>query len=118
MHEQPRHVRVAAPYVSSVTDPVRFSEGEPVGVGRRDQQWTSYVWGTDEAGRSGWVPDAYLKKTGPDEAVALRDYDATELTVARGEQLEVLDEEGGWLLCRPAAGLTGWVPSDHLEARA
>lgn len=118
MHDQPRHVRVAAPYVSAAPDPVRFREGEVVNVGRHDRVWTSYVWGADQAGHAGWVPDDYLEMTAPSEAVALRDYDATELTVARGEQLEVLDEVGGWLLCRTAAGLAGWVPSDHLESQA
>jgi hypothetical protein len=109
------HVRVTTTYVSSVTDPVRFAVGETLACGHRDQLWTSYVWCTDEAGRAGWVPDSYFSETGPHEATALRDYDATELTVARGEHLEVLDEAGGWLLCRSAAGMVGWVPSDHVE---
>ena len=116
MIEPSSHVRVVTSYVSSAPEPVRFKEGEDVVVGRHDQQWTSYVWGTDQAGRAGWVPDDYLQLTGPAEAVALRDYDATELTVAQGELLEVLDEAGGWLLCRTAAGFTGWVPADHVEA--
>ena len=118
MDETPRRVRIVATYVSSSTDPVRFHTGEVVGVGRRDQQWTSYVWGTDQAGRAGWVPDMYLEMTGPHEAVALRDYDATELTVGHGEHLEVLEEAGGWLRCRTAAGVTGWVPADHTQELA
>lgn len=116
MTEPPHHVRVVTSYLSSAPEPVRFRTGEAVVVGRHDQQWTSYVWGTDQAGRAGWVPEEYLRMTGPAEAVALRDYDATELTVAQGERLEVLDEAGGWLFCRTVAGLTGWVPSDHVEA--
>ncbi len=116
MNEPPHSVRVVASYVSSAPEPVRFREGEAVCVGRHDQQWTSYVWGADQAGRAGWVPEEYLQTSGPAEAIALRDYDATELTVARGERLEVLDEAGGWLLCRTAAGLTGWVPSNHVES--
>ncbi len=114
----PRHVRVTATYVSSTTDPVRFRAGEVVAVGRRDQQWTSYVWGTDQAGRAGWVPEEYLETTAAGEAVALRDYDATELTVGHGEHLDVLDEAGGWLLCRTDAGIVGWVPADHTQALA
>ena len=50
------------------------------------------------------------------EAVALRDYDGTELTVAKGEMLERLDDEGGWLLCRTSPGRIGWLPRDVVEA--
>jgi hypothetical protein len=116
MSNTPHHVRVTAPYVSAVPSPVHFSPGEVIGVGRRDQQWTSYVWGSDQEGHAGWVPEEYLQMTGPCEAVALRDYDATELTVSRGEHLDVLDEAGGWLLCRSTRGMVGWVPSNHVEA--
>jgi len=116
MDQRSSHMRVTTAYVSAVTDPVRFHMGETVSVGRRDQQWTAYVWGTDQRGRAGWVPEEYLQMTGPHEATALRDYDATELTVGHGERLEVVEESGGWLRCRTAAGLVGWVPSDHLEA--
>lgn len=111
----PRKVRVIEPHITSDPNPVRFRAGDVLGVGHRDQQWTSYVWCTDQAGRAGWVPDSYFRLTGPHEAVALRDYDATELTVARGDVLDVLDEAGGWYLCRSALGVSGWVPGDVVE---
>jgi len=111
----PKRVRVIEPHITSDPNPVRFRAGDVLGVGHRDQQWTSYVWCTDQAGRAGWVPDSYFRMTGPHEAVALRDYDATELTVARGDVLDVLDEAGGWYLCRSALGVSGWVPGDVVE---
>lgn len=111
----PTRVRVTLPHVTSDPNPVRFKTGEVIGVGHHDQQWRSYVWCTDQHGHAGWVPDFYLEMTGPREARALRDYDATELTVARGEVLDALDEAGGWLQCRNAAGLVGWIPADNVE---
>lgn len=115
--ELPQKLRVIEPHITSDPDPVRFSPGDVLGVGHRDRQWLAYVWGTDQAGRAGWVPEAYLKMTGDHEAVALRAYDATELTVAAGEVLDVLDETGGWYLCRAASGLSGWVPDTVVEPR-
>lgn len=115
MEPVPKRVRVKEPHITNIPDPVRFVTGETLGVGHRDQVWTSYVWCTDQAGRAGWVPDSYFEMTGPHEARALRDYDATELTVLRGEVLDVLEEAGGWLHCRTSAGLVGWVPSDKVE---
>jgi hypothetical protein len=115
MSELPQRVRVVEPHVTSDPNPVRFRTGDTLGVGHHDQVWKDYVWATDQAGRSGWVPDQYLEMTGNNRAVALRDYDATELTVGRKEILEVLDEVGGWYLCRTASGISGWVPDSSVE---
>ena len=114
--ELPQRVRVVESHVTSDPNPVRFRDGDTVGVGHHDQIWKHYVWGTDQAGRSGWVPDAYLEIAGNGEtAVALRDYDSTELTVGRKQVLEVLDEVGGWYLCRTESGMSGWVPGTSVE---
>lgn len=112
----PRRVRVVEPHVTNDPDPIRFREGDTLGVGHHDQVWTDYVWGTDQAGRSGWVPDEYLE-VAPDgqTATALRNYDSTELTVGRNQLLDVLDEVGGWYFCRTETGGSGWVPSTSVE---
>ncbi len=115
MDQSRQLVRVFSSHVTSDPRPVRFRAGDILNVGHRDKQWTAYVWCTDQEGHAGWVPDFYLEMTSEHEATALRDYDATELTVARGEVLEVLEEAGGWLRCRNASGLEGWVPANHVE---
>jgi dipeptidyl aminopeptidase/acylaminoacyl peptidase len=63
------------------------------------------------------MPRAYQGKIAPDgrQATAMRDYDSTELSVGRKEVLEVLDELGGWYLCRTQSGMSGWVPSTSVE---
>jgi hypothetical protein len=40
----------------------------------------------------------------------IREYNATELTVNRGDYLRPILTESGWLLAVSAAGVTGWVP--------
>jgi len=115
MGELPQRVRMTRPHVTSDADPVRFRTGDTLGVGHHDQQWTAYVWCTDSAGRAGWVPDEYLEMIGPHDAVALCDYDSTELTAGTGEELDVLDEVGGWYLCRSSGGISGWIPGDAVE---
>ncbi len=112
----PRRVRVVESHVTSDPNPIRFREGDTLGVGHRDQVFTHYIWGTDEAGRSGWVPESYLRIAPDGEtAVALRDYDSTELSVGRKQFLDVLDEVGGWYLCRTDGGMSGWVPGTSVE---
>jgi hypothetical protein len=112
----PQRVRVVEAHVTSDPNPIRFRAGDTLGVGHHDQVWKDYVWGTDQAGRSGWVPVDFLE-IGPDgsSATALRDYDSTELTVGRKQVLDVLDEVGGWYLCRAESGVSGWVPSTSVE---
>ncbi|MCX6363081.1 MAG: SH3 domain-containing protein [Actinobacteria bacterium] len=116
MAEVSQRVRVMQPHITSAPDPVRFVTGEALSIGHHDQQWRSYVWCTDQSGRAGWVPDFYLEMTGAHEATALRDYDATELTVGSGKLLDVLEEVGGWLRCRTSSGNEGWVPGDNVES--
>jgi hypothetical protein len=111
MAETPSRVRVVESHVTSSEDTVHFHTGDVLGVGHHDQQWTSYVWCMDQHGHAGWVPDFYIEMTGEHEATALRDYDATELTVGRGEELDVLEEAGGWLRCRTGSGTEGWIPA-------
>ena len=118
MIDPPTRVRVIESHVTSYPSPVRFRAGDALNIGHRDQQWTSYVWCTDMDGHAGWVPDTYIEMTGLHEATATRDYDATELTVGRGEVLDVLDEAGGWLLCRTGAQRVGWVPAANTEPTA
>ena len=113
--ELPQRVRVIQSHVTSDPNPVRFRAGDTLGVGHHDQVWKRYVWATDQAGRSGWVPDEYVQIGGDGhQATALRDYDSTELTVGRKEILDVLDEVGGWYLCRTQSGMSGWVPSTSI----
>jgi SH3-like domain-containing protein len=115
MAEIARRVRVMRSHITSDPDPVRFVTGDVLSIGHHDQQWRSYVWCTDQSGHAGWVPDSRLQMTDTHEAIALRDYDATELTVAKGELLDVLEEAGGWLRCRTSRGHEGWVPGDSTE---
>ncbi len=112
----PHKVRVVESHVTSDLNPIRFRTDDKLTVGHHDQIWRGYIWGTDQAGHSGWVPEEYLQiEAAEGTALALRDYDSTELTVGRKEILDVLDEASGWYLCRTNAGTTGWVPKTSLE---
>ena len=115
MDENSRKVRVAVSRVRDHIETVRFNKDDVLAVGHRNQQFPAYVWVATEHGLHGWAPDAYLEMTGHNEAVALRDYDAGQLTVVAGETLDLLEELGGWLRCRNASGVTGWVRAADVE---
>ena len=118
MDEFPAQVRVTQSRVSDHTRDIRFAAGDALVVGHRNRVYPEFVWCTDERGNGGWAPEAYLESTGPGTTVALRDYDASHLTVSEGETLVALEQVGAWVLCRNDAGAQGWVRSDAVEPLA
>jgi hypothetical protein len=110
-----RRARASRAFLTSDTNPLKLKAGDAIAIGHRDGVWSSYVWGSDGRGHAAWVPEEFVERRGEREAVLLRDYDSSELTVVRGDEFEVLDEAGGWCLCRARSGATGWVPEDVLE---
>jgi uncharacterized protein YgiM (DUF1202 family) len=87
--------------------------GEEVTVGHEDTQYPGWIWCTDLRGKSGWVPKSILEFSFDGKAARpFEDYDATELTVARGDMVTVLREESGWLWCENAQEKRGWIPKE------
>jgi uncharacterized protein YgiM (DUF1202 family) len=106
--------RVIAPHRSEFTDPLVFRAGEPLRVTDKETEWQGWVWCTSRAGKSGWAPEAYVRRDG-DAGLALVDYDATELSVDVGQELLLNTQESGWIWCTDQAGQGGWVPADKVE---
>ena len=89
-----------------------------------------WVWALDPEGRGGWVPLAWLDRSGTPWRLT-RDFDALELTVAEGEVVALHYAESGFVLVTKAAGEgqgetggatggetggeTGWLPDGVLE---
>jgi hypothetical protein len=105
--------RVARAYNPAYPDPFVLKMNDLVRVGDEESRWPGWLWCTDEDGRSGWVPESYLQIQ-RDIARVLCDYDARELTVTMGQELEIVGEESGWLLCRTCQGEIGWIPRDNV----
>jgi uncharacterized protein YgiM (DUF1202 family) len=108
--------RVRAGYTAQYEDPIRFKTGEEVEVSDKTDNWGghTWVWCSNQAGKTGWVPEGYVDTLG-EKGVARVDYDAAELSVEAGEEVLVVDETHGWLLCRRVSGQEGWVPADNVQ---
>ena len=118
MDNEARKVRVTESRPRDHVVTIHISPGDVVGVGHRNQQYPEFLWCASEDGHQGWVAESYLEMTSEKEAVALKEYDAAQLTVVEGEVLDALDEQGAFVLCRNAAGAQGWVPARLLEDAA
>jgi hypothetical protein len=112
--DQPSRGRVIAPHRSEFADPLVFRAGEELHITDKETEWAGWVWCTNQAGRSGWTPEAYVRREG-DTGLGLVDYDATELSVDVGQELLMGVQESGWIWCTDQTGQSGWVPVDNVE---
>ncbi len=107
--------RVIVDYDPVYTDPIAGRAGEQVTVDEKHQtDVAGWVWGTNAAGRVGWVPEAYLDRQGATAQLRC-DYDAVELAIRVGDRLTVQKTESGFYWVTHADGRQGWVPATHVE---
>ncbi len=111
-----RQMRAQAPRGHEVPDrpPLILSKGESVTVGDRDTTWPAFVFVVSSHGE-GWIPSRNLSADSGTAVVEVG-YDTTELALAAGEEVSVLerDDVSGWWWCRTEGGSVGWVPVEAL----
>jgi hypothetical protein len=110
----PKRLRVNRAYRQSCDRPLQAAAGERLSYERRASEWPGWLWCTDAAGRSSWVPEAWVSLEA-NRCVLQRDYSAVELDVEPGELLRVELTESGWAWVTRRTGSRGWVPLDHTE---
>ncbi|MFX1375161.1 MAG: SH3 domain-containing protein [Promethearchaeota archaeon] len=109
-----KYCKVIAEYRSPFPDPVKLQEHERVQIIKKESEWPGWVWCISKNGKEGWVPKSYLEIHGK-SAILLQDYDATELTVAVGEELIIENQESGWIWGSNKEGKKGWVPLKNVK---
>jgi hypothetical protein len=109
-------LRVTADYQAPFPNPIRVKTGDVISLDRTvETDIPGWVWGTDRAGVSGWVPESYIEPQG-ENGVMRCDYDAIELTIHVGDILTFHKAESGFYWVSDQAGRQGWVPASHVEA--
>ena len=101
--------KIIKSYTTRFTNPIILKMGEHVKVRKRDGEWIGWIWCVTEDGNEGWAPEIILK-IDQSEAVVVSDYNATELSVVVGEELEMFHRESGWVWCHRSNGDEGWIP--------
>lgn len=92
-------------------NPLSLIQGQVVSMGPPDPGWSGWVWVTAEDGRGSHVPEDICQQAGAGAAVILRDFQARDLSVHGGDEVESLDEVDGWHWCRREDGTEGWLPA-------
>jgi len=104
---------VVSSRASDYPDPLRLRAGDKVAIGEKKSPWPGWTWITASGGKSGWIPETFIRRSASVGTV-LRDYDATELDVQKGEELVIHEEAAGWYWCLNKAGRRGWVPIENV----
>ncbi len=104
--------RVVQAYERAYPDPIAVAAREPLTVGEEDSEYPGWIWCTNCAGKSGWVPLDCVDRSA---AQAIYDYSALELSAGEGEELAVESVKNGWAFATNSAGETGWIPIANLE---
>lgn len=114
-----RSARVSENYSVIYTNPIKVKAGERVTIEKweTNPEWLGWAFCVDPRGVKGWVSEKYLAVSGTSASV-LRDYDATELGVAAGEEIKIHREEFGWAWVENANGEQGWIPLKILSLPA
>lgn len=108
--------KVIKAYQRMYDDPIKLVSGDKVRITKRDL-WNDqhvWIWCIHVGGKEGWVPDSFIDVEG-ENATALQDYDAIELTVAEGEHVTIVEETHGWYWVKNSQEQCGWVPIENVE---
>lgn len=101
-------------YVRPYEDPIVVSRGDKVKpIEKIETDFIGWTWCVADDGRAGWTPENWCNVTS-EFWLLKRDFSALELTVSRGDLVELLFSESGFVFCRTKSGLEGWLPDAAL----
>jgi hypothetical protein len=106
-------VRIIKDYTSEFSNPLKLKKDDKVQIDHTRNEYPGWKYCKTNKGQ-GWIAASYLEILG-DEGTLNHDYDATELTVKKGQLLEMIYEESGWLWCKTEENKFGWCPKIHTE---
>ena len=112
----PVYYIITAQHKSSYPDPIQFSPGGRLVLGKQDDEYPGWIWVTTPSGNQGWAPESIIRCESETGGVALEEYTARELNTVVGERLRCTRELAGWLWVENDKGRWGWIPGKTARA--
>jgi uncharacterized protein YgiM (DUF1202 family) len=109
-----KYCKVITEYISAFPEPLLIKKGESLRIENKKSEWPGWVWCINNDGNEGWIPKSYLKLKGK-QYIVIKDYDATELTVSKGQELLIEKEESGWIWVSDKKDNQGWIPLENVK---
>ena len=117
MDNDPEKYIVIKEYISPYPKSIFFFAGEHIKVGKKsddDPNWKGWIWCEGENSNKAWVPEQFIENKGK-EGVLRQDYDALELSVFLGEEVNIYELVNGFGMGEKTDGTKGWIPLQNLE---
>lgn len=108
-------LRVVSSHKRSYEKAIAFCRGDVVEVVREDLEQPGWFWCVGPGGSEGWVYAQEFLSGLQGRVEGTRDFDAMELSVEPGDEVEGAELVGGWWLCQAPDNRSGWVPAACLE---
>jgi len=106
-------VRVIKPWTASYAPALAVRRGEPLALKGTDPDNSRWRWAKNAEGLGGWLPMDLIEGDHITE-----DFNSSELTIAAGGRVRILQTRAGWCLCCSQTGRHGWLPADCLAAQS
>ncbi len=112
-----KKVKVIKSHHSDVLIPFQVENGEIVSGKEKPTQWEGWLYCRSKDGIYGWAPKAYVSpvKDSIEKYQFVRAYNSYEITISKGEFVEVKEIESGWAVIEDKNGKIGWIPLDNLD---
>ena len=112
-----KSARVIKSHNSEYPDVMIFNKGECIHGEAKESPWKGWLWCSNNEKIYRWVPKSYIKLVddNTNSYIFLKDYNAKELSVAKGEEIMVFYEESEWVWVRNHKGEEGWVPLENIK---
>jgi hypothetical protein len=102
-------------YDRPYADPIAVRAGDCVTPDfARKTDLVGWIWCRGDDGREGWTPAQWIDRSRKPWRM-LRDFNALELTLRKGDRLALMYVESGFVMTRAADGREGWAPQGALR---
>jgi hypothetical protein len=101
---------ITKPHSSSFETTPSAGPGEVVTFFHPDPGNPAWFFGRDPRGIDGYFPASWFRiDENRNQATASRSYDASELSVEPGDEVQILETHGDWVQVASPRG-SGWIP--------
>lgn len=92
-------------------NPIVAKKGDRGSVLKYDSraEWRGWLQCSLDDGQIGWISESYLE-IHETRVTFKKDYNAIEIQVQVGEDVEILREDNGWAWIRRSDDVEGWIP--------